>query len=531
MARAPRRNGLKRSISDETGTAVQDYRHKQQTAARPEAGAAPRFRAKKESTTYLYDSSLSPALEWDMAPARETASWLLAAIEDVAALPDQTFPAPRELRGADGNLLLRVTGLQDALAALKRIQAPFLNWTGKAERLSFEVPTLPLFVHERLSTEVIVKTLEGHRKRADQADMFSLFTDPQLPMSAQVNAYAYPSGWVNRMILGDSLMVMNSLAKYESLAGQVQCIYMDPPYGVKFGSNFQPFVRKRDVKNNDDEDMTREPEMVQAYRDTWSLGLHSYLTYLRDRLMVARNLLGPRGSIFIQISDENLHHVRAVMDEVFQAKNFVGVIPFVTTSSQTSSAIGSIADYLLWYCSDISRLKYNQLFVAKEARAAGGWAFNFLELPDGSRRPLSREERIGVASPPLGARVFQLDNLVSQGPTPSGTVPFEFEGRSYHPGARNHWKTTVEGMQTLASRRRICRVRKSDSVCPFFQRFSGTASYKRLDGYDTSGLRRCKALRRADSKQGCGALYSYDDGCGRPCARSHMRFRYNRLCC
>ncbi|HKM62772.1 MAG TPA: hypothetical protein VJY39_09810, partial [Acidisphaera sp.] len=231
---------------------TKDYRHKQEATARPDAGAAPRFRAKRETTTYRYDSSLAPALDWDMSPARDMSAWLLAAIEEAAALPGQTFPAIREMQGADGTVLLRVAGLQDALAALKRMQAPFLNWTGKAERLSFDVPTLPLFVHERLSTEAIVRTLEAHRKRPAQADMLSLFADPQMPMSAQVNAYGHRSGWVNRMILGDSLSVMNSLARYEGLSGQVQCIYMDPPYGVKFGSNFQPFVRKRDVKNNDD---------------------------------------------------------------------------------------------------------------------------------------------------------------------------------------------------------------------------------------------------------------------------------------
>ncbi len=170
------------------------------------------------------------------------------------------------------------------------------------------MPTLPLFVHERLSTKAILETLKGHER--DRQMELQLFADPQLPLHQQLEAYEHTGGWVNRMILGDSLVVMNSLLEYEGLGGQVQMIYIDPPYGVKFGSNFQPFVRKRDVKNNDDDDMTREPEMVKAYRDTWELGLHSYLTYLRDRLLVARELLTPSGSVFVQISDENLHHVR-----------------------------------------------------------------------------------------------------------------------------------------------------------------------------------------------------------------------------
>src|ERR1017187_4689665 len=234
---------------------------------------------------------------------------------------------------------------------------PFLNWSGKAERLSFDVPTLPLFIHERLSTKAILETLKGH-KRDKQTDMFDLFGDPQHSITDQfLRAYEHRDKWVNRLILGDSLVVMNSLLGYESLGGQVQMIYMDPPYGVKFGSNFQPFVRKRDVSHNDDADMSREPEMVQAYRDTWELGLHSYLTYLRDRLFLARELLAPSGSIFVQISDENLHHVRELMDEVFGAESFAGMLSFYKTSSQSTEAIPSIVDYLLCYAKNHERQK------------------------------------------------------------------------------------------------------------------------------------------------------------------------------
>src|SRR3990172_5116972 len=206
----------------------------------------------------------------------------------------------------------------------KEMGKPFLNWAGKAERLSFDVPTLPLFVHERLSTKAIIETLAS-RKKYRQLEL-DLFGDPHHSITDQIlKAYEYKDKWVNRLVLGDSLVVMNSLVHYEGLGGQVQMIYMDPPYGVKFGSNFQPFVRKRDVKHNEDDDMTREPEMVKAYRDTWELGLHSYLTYMRDRLLLARELLTPSGSIFVQISAENLHHVRELMDEVFGAENAVAV--------------------------------------------------------------------------------------------------------------------------------------------------------------------------------------------------------------
>ena len=188
-------------------------------------------------------------------------------------------------------------GAREDAAALKTLSEPFLDWAGKAERISFDVPTLPLFVHERLSTTAILETLKSH-KRDRQLDMFDMFGESNLPIHERLlKTYEHRDGWVNRLVLGDSLIVMNSLLHYEGLGGQVQTIYMDPPYAVKFGSNFQPFVRKRNVTHGADNDMVREPEMVQAYRDTWELGIHSFLTYLRDRLLLARELLHPSGSI------------------------------------------------------------------------------------------------------------------------------------------------------------------------------------------------------------------------------------------
>jgi adenine-specific DNA-methyltransferase len=290
---------------------AEPYRHGDEALLRPEVGTQAQFRKRKPPKTYRYDSSLSPALDWDgQNPARELGEWLLALIEEAARLdPPHRFAEPRRFGDVE------VGGLEDAVAALKALGRPFLDWAGKAERLSFDVPTLPLFVHERLSTKAILETLAGHER--DRQMELQLFADPQLPLHQQLEAYEHTGGWVNRAILGDSLVVMSSLLEYEGLGGQVQMIYVDPPYGVKFGSNFQPFVRRRDVKDADDAQMTREPEMVKAYRDTWELGLHSYLTYLRDRLLVARELLTPRGSVFVQISDENVHHVKQVLDEVF----------------------------------------------------------------------------------------------------------------------------------------------------------------------------------------------------------------------
>ena len=246
------------------------YEHKEaKLALRPEIGTQAQFRKKRPPKTYRYDSSLSPSLEWDgQNGAREFGEWLLKQIEEAAKLaPPHKFDAPRSFASGESIAPVSVAGLYDAIDQLKRLSAPFLNWAGKAERLSFDVPTLPMFVHERLATQAIIKTLESHRRKEDttQADMFSMFGDPQRSIKDQVlKAYEYKDDWVNRMILGDSLVVMNSLLEYEGLGGQVQMIYIDPPYGVKFGSNFQPFVRKRDVAHNDDADLTREPEMVKA---------------------------------------------------------------------------------------------------------------------------------------------------------------------------------------------------------------------------------------------------------------------------
>src|SRR6266702_438925 len=304
---------------------AETYQHPEaDSPMRPEVGTQAQFKKKKPPVRYRYDSSLAPDLEWDgQNPAREMGEALISEIADCGfRLADLSKQPPSPER--DKEVATLKAQIVNGQSRLRLISRPFLNWAGKAERLSFDVPTLPLFVHERLSTKAIIKTLVGHRKDR-QLDMYDLFGDPQHSVTDQVlRAYEYKDEWVNRMILGDSLVVMNPLLHYEGLGGQVQMIYMDPPYGVKFCSNFQPFVRKRDVSHNDDEDMTREPEMVQAYRDTWELGLHSYLTYLRDRLLLARELLSSSGSIFVQISDENLHHVRELMDEVIGSENFCG---------------------------------------------------------------------------------------------------------------------------------------------------------------------------------------------------------------
>ncbi|MEO8194463.1 MAG: site-specific DNA-methyltransferase [Gemmatimonadales bacterium] len=408
------------------------YEHPEaEIASRPDVGTQASFRKKKPSRNYKYDSSLSPSLEWDgvNASVRERGEELIRRILDA-----ETIEAAK--------------GAAEELAKISR---PFLNWSGKAERLSFDVPTLPLFVHERLSTEAILETLKRHKR--DKQESLDLFGDPQRTITDQVlRSYQHRDPWVNRLILGDSMVVMNSLLEYEGMGGQVQMIYIDPPYGVKFGSNFQPFVRKRDVKHNKDADMTREPETVQAYRDTWELGLHSYLTYLRDRLLVARDLLTPTGSVFVQISDENLHHMREVMDDVFGASEFCGVIVFRKTTTQAGDLLPATNDFLLWYARDIKAVKFHQIYLA---RPGSNWVnYDFVALPDGTFRRMTAEESDDTEMLPSGAQIYRRSPLTSKSASESTSQPVVFNGKSYSPGVGG-WKTNAEGFARLAAANRL----------------------------------------------------------------------------
>jgi adenine-specific DNA-methyltransferase len=247
---------------------------------------------------------------------------------------------------------------------------------------------------------------------------------------------------------------MTSLAEKEGLKGQVQTIYVDPPYGIKFGSNWQVSTRKRDVRDGKDTDLTRQPEQVRAYRDTWELGIHSYLSYLRDRLAVARELLTESGSIFVQIGDENVHLVRSMLDEIFGPPNFVGQITFATTSGFEARQLANAATYLLWYARDVDRVKYRELYepIARSPELGYRW----IQLLDGTTRSLTGEEARGDDPVPLGAVRYLPDNLISQGAA-SAPQPFKFEQREFTPGANSHWKASLEGMARLAAARRIHR--------------------------------------------------------------------------
>ncbi|MBU4492304.1 MAG: site-specific DNA-methyltransferase, partial [Euryarchaeota archaeon] len=413
-------------------TTAESYDHKQETTLRPDIGLQAQFRQKRDPKKYRYDSSLSPELSWDINAEREKAEAMIAKIREAKTLEEAKSAA-------------------DALAHLSK---PYLNWTGKAERGEFTVPTLPLFVHERLSTKAILESLK-HRKR-DKTQQMTLFGDVDLDLTDRIlRAYEHKTPWVNRMILGDSLVVMNSLLEYEGMGGKVQMIYMDPPYGVRFGSNFQPFIRKRDVKHGDDQFMTREPEMVQAYRDTWELGIHSYLTYLRDRFLIARELLTESGSIFVQISDENVHHVRELMDEVFMAENFVSLISFSKTSGQSSELIPSVSDYLIWYCKEKTKIKYRQLFIEKGMGQDSLKSYQFIELPDGKNRKLSDEEKNDLNKIPKGSKIYRLSDLASQGYTETGWFEYEFDGKKFVPPDNRHWTTSREGLDRLKSLNRL----------------------------------------------------------------------------
>ena len=470
------------------GRRAEGYRHPEASALlRPDVGTQAQFRKKKKPAIYRYDPSLSPALDWDgQNPARERAEATIAALQERIARLAAKFGEGDRGDIADSDLDVARKELAAARAEVDELQAlskPFLNWAGKAERLSFEVPTLPLFVHERLSTAAIVETLKGH-KRDRQTDMFDLFGESDLPIHDRLlKAYEHRDGWVNRLVLGDSLVVMNSLLHYEGLGGQVQTIYMDPPYAVKFGSNFQPFVRKRDVTHGADDDMVREPEMVQAYRDTWELGVHSFLTYLRDRLLLARELLHPSGSIFVQMSDTNLHHVREVMDEVFGAECFVSQISFQTTSGFQTRTLATLGDFLLWYARDPERLKVRKLFGEQPVVLGEGNA-RWVLLPDGSYRGVTAAEKRREAPLPEGARLYSPDNMQSQN-APRKPQPFKFEDKVYRPGANAHWKPNYpDGLERLAAADRIHVAANSLR----YRRFASDFPYKERGNFWTDTL-------------------------------------------
>ena len=343
------------------------------------------------------------------------------------------------------------------LAKALRRHEPWLEWSGKRERPWFAVDPVALHMHERVSTQAILRVLARQDVQRD------LFADPQLDYARAVQFYRHDVDWANRMILGDSLQVMASLAHREDLAGKVQMIYVDPPYGIKFASNFQPQLGQRDVKDRQ-QDLTREPEMVKAYRDTWTLGVHSYLAYLRDRLTMARALLTNSGSIFVQISDENIHRVRCIMDEVFGVHNFVVTIKFSKTSGLGGQFLDETFDHIIWYAKDKEDPKFRRLFLERKMGESGSTQYRFNMQYNGSYTE-SPDDRRG--------KPFAHDNLTSQTGNETTIFPFVLNGQLIPAPKKGGWKSNPDGIERLTNANRIIRIGNT----PRYVRYSDDAPY------------------------------------------------------
>jgi adenine-specific DNA-methyltransferase len=365
---------------------------------------------------------------------------------------------------------------------------PQLVWRGKDEQdwSDLVVNAPPLYIQEKVHPKVLIDDLlrttkeREHEAGQTTADLFSDFNG--IPKGVdKTEFYQHDQNWTNRMILGDSLQVMASLAEREGLRGKVQCIYFDPPYGIKFNSNFQWSTTSRDVKDGKADHITREPEQVKAFRDTWRDGIHSYLTYLRDRLTVARDLLTESGSIFVQIGDENVHRVKCLLDEVFGDENFCSLISFQKTAAVSSpdartNVIGSLGDYILWYGKSVDSIKYRQLYLRKGVGEGAGGAYKTVLEPNGIKRPITNEELEDPTLLPSGSRVLQATALQSTGFSESLSKPIDFQGKSYTPNSNSHWKTTIPGLGRLALAQRI-------------QRSGNTVRYVRfIDDFGVSSL-------------------------------------------
>jgi len=445
---APRgkpRSATRSAASRRSGEPVQvlSYRHGETRVNNPEVGMV---HAGTDPdgvrTTWAYDPHLDPVLNFDSARAG-----VEKLIDDALASDDPQ-------------------AMKDALHELKRLQQPYLNWTGKAERTSFDVDTVSLHVHERVDPATILanaaKRLKGKDAGAQwrQPDLFAAPFE-NLPLRQALDFYSHEKGWSNRLVSGDSLLVMNSLLTKESMGGKVQMIYIDPPYGIKYGSNFQPFTNKRDVKDRSDADLTQEPEMIKAFRDTWELGIHSYLTYLRDRLVLARDLLTESGSVFVQIGDENVHRVRSIMEEVFGEANCVASIVVEKTSGASMRNLDQVADHVLWFAKDISAVKYRPS-LAEKAIEDFAYEYKHIRLPGGYTDHRNKYQ-LGQGSENL----FAVKPLTSQTNASTTIYDYEFRGKKYKSGVRQ-WTTPIENMRRVEKAGRIEERASSIGYVRFF---------------------------------------------------------------
>ncbi len=352
---------------------------------------------------------------------------------------------------------------------------PQLVWQTKDEqdRQDLEVTAVPIYIQEKIHPQAIIDDFRHQVKQEQAEQQLSLFGDFNgLEFEKLIDFYQHKDGvkWTNRMILGDSLSVMGSLAEKEGLKGQVQMIYIDPPYGIKFGSNWQVSTRKRDVKDGKANDVTRQPEQVKAFRDTWELGIHSYLSYMRDRLVVARELLTETGSVFVQIGDENVHLVRCLMDEIFDIENFHSLITYRTRSPLGTKGLAKSCDYILWYGKNSEKTKTRDLFMPKQIQEDS--YFNSIEFSNGVRQKLTIEEKEGKATIPDNSKIFSPQGLLSSGRTESCVFEFEFEGRKFFPGGNRSWRTNFDGMRRLALSNRLIGLKTSLRLVQYLEDFA-----------------------------------------------------------
>ncbi|MDN2581394.1 DNA methyltransferase [Aquibium sp. ELW1220] len=330
---------------------------------------------------------------------------------------------------------------------------PQLVWRGKdPDQAELTVDAPPIYLQEQVHPKALIDDLRNGREKAD--DLFGHFGLTEEDREAEVEFYRHTRKWSNRMILGDALQVMSSLAEREGLKGQVQAIYIDPPYGIRFNSNFQWSTTSRDVKDGKLDHLTREPEQVKAFRDTWRDGIHSYLSYLRDRLVVARELLTESGSCFVQIGDENVHRVRALMDEVFGEKNFVSQIAFRKTGTTSASLLDATSDYIVWYSRNVKSVKYRPLYKKKRIGGEGATEYSTVRLEDTTERSAHEDELSGDRALPVGADLFTLTSVVSDGAA-KDPQPLTIFGNIYYPASNEHWKTTITGMFRLLKADRL----------------------------------------------------------------------------
>jgi len=360
---------------------------------------------------------------------------------------------------------------------------PQLVWRGKDQQdwSDLVVQAPPLYIQEKvhpkaLIDDLLLRTRERRHEAGEEIpDLFADFNG--IPKGVdKTEFYQHDQNWSNRMILGDSLQVMASLAEREGLRGKVQCIYIDPPYGIRFNSNFQWSTTSRDVKDGNAGHITREPEQVKAFRDTWRDGIHSYLTYLRDRLTVARDLLTDSGSVYVQIGDENAHRVRAVMDEVFGTDNFCSQITFRKTTGKGGQLLDNTYDLLLWYARNRDHVKYRALFEERSIQDDSN--LRYVELADGTRRDLNRTEISGLTPLPQGARAYRPNPLTNQRPAQGEDLrEYVLQGRSFTPGGGT-FRSDQEGLDRLAAADRLLPIGRTLTFIRYLEDFSGSSGVR-----------------------------------------------------